>query len=222
MENVTVTLPEGATIDIEGGKLAIVSASETSITVTAEAAAPPPPPDPGEYLWLKRWQFKTAAGNPDNNLTGWTQAIGKVWYDAHDTMPQSPSGTCSIQGDRDYKGRDVWPDENPSTAKIWVTVDVPVATYSLLQFGLEEIHHLIRGTANFRVYGRNGAMVQLYEKLGTWSEPISKKTDPPLIVGPVNVPLPNGPVSQVKLEIECTLADEADGCLWGDIWVAVA
>lgn len=239
----TVHLEDNNAIAIQGNELAIVSQSEGLIVIqalgpqptepspsqtpspepsqTATPTAPSPTPSQGPVNIVLNGQFHIGE---EPNFEYWEQ-FPDYWCNfetggnscgLHGNLPSSPSGTWSLQADRDYKGRDAWPEGCCPSATAWQYIyDVP--NHSQLWFGWEEIHHLHSGTVRIRVYGIIDQLeVIIFEQLGPRSTVISDKNTPPSVyLDPV--PIPIGGYDTYKVEVYAMLIDWRDGILIGDI-----
>lgn len=140
-------------ITIEGEDLEIVEQSDVRIVVEdGSVYVPPDPPPSGAEDWIKDNLYKLEGGKEVEDLSGWMQDKG--YYDGHGRIPWSPDPVWMIQGDRDYKGRDIWSHDNPSEANIWKDVE---ATYehSKVFLSYQEVHHMSVGSFSISLLGRN-------------------------------------------------------------------
>lgn len=201
-------------VTVEGNYLEIVRQSERRIQIRAGDEFFPPPPPPAGDNFIHNGRFII---DGKYTLEGWEQDKG--WYDTHRALPEDWGADPNVgflQGDRDYKGKDLWPPDNPSTASIWYDTFGELPEHSQLNFHFVEIHHQHSGkdSVTISVLGRNeGDWVELYTT--NLLSDITGKDSPPMAREAV-IRLPNGSYGEYRVNVIGTLSVKNDGFLLGD------
>lgn len=225
MPNTKVTLAPNAALDLVPADAAhfklVIADTRAGITVASVPITEPPKPpgEPGGDNLIVNGKFQDASGAA--SLAGWDQ--DKDWFDTHEPRPDC-LGTRHAQADRDFGPGVVnaWEGGNPSTASIWTETEEDLPEHSEVWLSWVCAHHMVKGSAVWELDGRSGPdedwmpFTSYGIVFGVPGDKSCRAVPPRLAT--VNKP---GGFRQYRLRATVTLADNRDGCIFGDVrlWV---